>query len=257
MRDYDSQILQSVDRALKVVRLVGQRGRITLTETAEELGVGKSTAHRLLATCRQAGFIRQDESGAPYEIGPMIHELALGATGAVAMRDAGAHSVARAARELDETVSVVILEGRKVRFVESMDGTRNVRIVSPLSKVYPAHALAAGRAILAWLEPQELERRFATRYLQALTDRTIQDWDILMQELERTRSRGWAMDFGEADREIGGVAVPILDSTGSPRAALCASLPISRLLTSREAVEISEILLEHAQVIQRKMRGSR
>ncbi|MFC7401372.1 IclR family transcriptional regulator [Citricoccus sp. GCM10030269] len=257
MRENGSEILQSVERALKVVRLVGQRGRLTLTEAAEELGVSMSTAHRLLNTCRHAGFVRQDQSGAPYQIGPALHELALGATGAVAMRDAGAHSVAKAAKELDETVSVVVLEGRNARFVESMDGARNVRIASPLGRVFPAHALAGGRAILAYLDSEELRRRFPTRHVEVVTERTIHDWDDLVGELTRTHSRGWAMDLGEVDREIGGVAVPILDSTGEPRASLCATLPLSRLLTSHDAAAIAEVLGEHAQVIQRRLRGSR
>ena len=257
MRDYGTETLQSVERALKAVRLVGQRGQVTLTEAAEELGVGMSTAHRLLATCRHVGFVRQDQSGGPYQIGPALHELALGATRAVAMRDAGAHSVARAAKELDETVSVVVLEGRNARFVESMEGTRNVRIVSPLGKVFPSHALAAGRAILAHLDVEELHRRFPSRHIGAVTERTIQDWDDLVNELGRTRSRGWAMDFGEVEREIGSVAAPILDSTGQPRAALCATLPLSRLLTIKEAALIAEVIGEHARVIQRRLRGSR
>jgi IclR-like helix-turn-helix domain-containing protein len=83
-----SQILQSAEHALRLVQLITARGSMGLTEVTVELRVGPSTAHRLLATCGHAGFVRQDRPGGRYLVGPAIHELMLAVTAAVSLRDA-------------------------------------------------------------------------------------------------------------------------------------------------------------------------
>jgi DNA-binding IclR family transcriptional regulator len=256
MREYGPVILQSAERALRLISLVSQRGQVTLREVAEELGVGDSTAHRLLSTCRHVGFVRQDQPGAVYEAGPALHELALGATRAVSLRDAAGPLLSDAAKELNETVSLMILEGAKSRFVESIEGQQSVRIASPLGQVHPAHATAGGKAILAHLSPFELERRYPTKRLPPATERSISDWQDLLAELDRTKRRGWAVEFGETDLAIAGIGIPIIDSTGSPRAAITVSVPLIRLSNAKEAAAFARTLDGYAEQIQRRLRGS-
>ncbi|MDQ1058066.1 DNA-binding IclR family transcriptional regulator [Arthrobacter globiformis] len=256
MREYGPTVLQSADRVLRLVSLVGQRGRVTLKEVAEELGVGDSTAHRLLSTCRHVGFVRQDQPGAAYEAGPALHELALGATRAVSLRDAAGPLLSEAAKELNETVSLVILEGARSRFVESIEGRQSVRVASPLGQVFPAHATAGGKAILAHLSAFELDRRYPTKRLPPVTSHSVTEWQDLLADLDRIERRGWAVEFGETDLALAGVGVPIIDSTGTPRAAICVSVPLIRLSNAKEAAAFAETLDGHAEQIQRRLRGS-
>lgn len=80
--------MNSARMALHTVSLVGRRGSVTPSEVAAELGVARSTAHRVLGNCVAAGFVRQDVTGGPYLVGRAVHELALGATSAVHPGDA-------------------------------------------------------------------------------------------------------------------------------------------------------------------------
>ncbi|MFC7405651.1 IclR family transcriptional regulator [Georgenia alba] len=249
-------MLQSAERTLRVVQLLAQRGRATLTEVAGELSISPSMAHRLLTTCCELGFARQDGSGGMYETGAALHELSLGLTRATALRDAGAAQVAKACKELRETVSVVVLEGRDVRFVETLEGDRAVRVTSPIGRTMPAHATAGGRAMLSCLPPEELDRRFPTHRLTHVPWSAIETWEELVCELDRVRDRGWAIQIGEGEDDVVAVGYPILDGLGLPRAALVASAPRTRLATSHDAQAVARVLEPHARKIQRRLRGS-
>lgn len=64
----------SVDRALKLLLLLGEQPQIRLTDAAKHLGVASSTAHRLLAMLQYRGFVRQDPVSKAYHPGPAADE---------------------------------------------------------------------------------------------------------------------------------------------------------------------------------------
>src|SRR5262249_55886348 len=133
----DSRILRSAEHALRLVMLVSQRGKLRVSEAAAELDVAQSTAHRLLTTCKHAGFLRHPHPGGPYVIGDAVYELALPTAAAVTLRDAAGPVLRDLHQELGETVSLLILRGNKVRFVESIDGTQPLRVANRTGAVVP------------------------------------------------------------------------------------------------------------------------
>jgi DNA-binding IclR family transcriptional regulator len=255
MRNSGPQVLQSAEHALRVVLLVTHRGSVTVTEVAAELSVGPSTAHRLLATCRHAGFVRQDRPGGPYVIGPAIHELTLATTAAVTLRDAAGPVLQDLAASAGETVSLMILEGGNARFVESVEGSRPVRVASRVGVVLPAQCTSGGKAMLACLGGGELERRFPGGWLEGVSGCSVSGWPELLRELERIRRRGWATNFGEGDPGIGAVGACVRSGTGEPRAAVVAAAPLARLGTMRQAAAAVGPVLDAAATIQRRLRG--
>ena len=69
--------LEGVDRALRVLTLLGQRGDgWTLDELANETGLPKSSLHRLLTTMKARGFAVQPAASGPYLLGPAALEVA-------------------------------------------------------------------------------------------------------------------------------------------------------------------------------------
>ncbi|QEE60371.1 IclR family transcriptional regulator [Salinibacterium sp. dk2585] len=247
--------MSSAENALLVIQLMSQRGQLSVREVANELAVADSTAHRLLAACRRLGFVRQEAVGGAYFAGPALHEMALAASGAPRLREASGVLAQQAARDLGETVSIAILEGRQCRFVESFEGNRAIRVSSLLGQLLPAHACSAGRAILARLSSDDVARRFPTRTLEKRTDRTISDWTAFTAELDRTRKRGWAVEFGELEAGIASVSHVLTDSTGQPKAAMCVSAPMSRLTTAKDAIPLAHALGSVAAEVQSQLRA--
>lgn len=257
MGNYEQPALQSAARVLRVVQLLGQRGAVSLTEVAHELDVSPSIAHRLLATCCAADFARQETAGGAYTAGPALHELSLGSSHARTLREAGAAVLSRAQKELGETVSVVVLEGRAVRFVETLEGEGVIRVSAPIGRTFPAHATAAGRALLACLSPEDLARRYPTRTLPRVPSSRVRTWSDLDAELENTRRRGWAVQIGEADRDLMAVAFAVVDGLGEPRAAINATALRIRYPSPDAVEELSSRLAPFARSLQRRLRGSR
>lgn len=257
MGNYEQPTLQSAARALRVVQLLGQRGAVSLTEVAHELDVSPSIAHRLLATCCAADFARQEAAGGAYTVGPALHELSLGSSQAIPLREAGAAVLAKARKALGETVSVVVMEGRAVRFVETLEGEGVVRVSAPIGRTFPAHATAAGRALLACLSPDDLARRYPSRTLPRVPSSLVRTWPDLVAELEATRRRGWSLQIGEADPELMAVAFAVVDGLGEPRAAINATAPRTRHPSSEDVEALAGRLAPFATSLQRRLRGSR
>jgi DNA-binding IclR family transcriptional regulator len=252
-------ILTSVNSALmalRAVQLVAQRGSLTVSELAAELHVAKSTAHRVLANCVAGGFVRQDHVGGPYVTGMAVHELALTATSAVRLRDAAQRALENLRDETGMTASVLVLEGRTARFVQSLEGSGPGRASTRLGRTLPAHCTSGGKAMLAFLPEAELCRRYPTRRLERITDRSITDWDALVRVLAVVRARCWAANLGETDPAVTGVGAPVLLGNGDPVAAVCLAATSDRLHTRSEIDSVVPPLLATATRIQSALRGA-
>jgi IclR family acetate operon transcriptional repressor len=84
----------------------------------------------------------------------------------------------------------------------------------------PAHAMADGKLLLAYLPPQERAYLYQVDGLRAYTPQTITDPDALEEELARIRERGYSLDKSERFEHTQGVAVPVLDLEGEPLLAM-------------------------------------
>jgi IclR family transcriptional regulator, acetate operon repressor len=247
--------MKSSTSALRTLLVVASRGGVTVSELARELGSSTSTAHRILHDCRSLGFVRQDHAGGRYLPGQALHELALSSTSATGLRDAAMPALESLRDSLGETVSLIVLEGRHVRFVQVLEGSSSVRVGSRLGRTFPAHTISGGKAMLALGSLEWLEQRYPGRHLERLTDRTTVRWDTLLAELEVIRHQGWAMTQGESDPDISGVGAAVRLGTGEAIAAISVAVPSSRLRAKAEARALAPSVTSAAEAIQLRIRG--
>src|SRR5690625_2673473 len=116
--------LQTAQRVLEVIRLVASRGETTVSEVARTLDISPSMAHRLLSTCTQSEYLRQDFSGGPYAVGPLLRQLAHDVERDTDLNELLGPVLRTTARELLETCSLAVLEGRNIRFIMSIEGSQ-------------------------------------------------------------------------------------------------------------------------------------
>ena len=91
----------------------------------------------------------------------------------------------------------------------------------------PAHAVATGKALLAFQNADYLERH--ARKLKAHTKATMTSLALLQDELAKVRHLGYAVNRGEWREGVGGLASVVLDNLDRPIAALGISGPVERL----------------------------
>ena len=243
--------IASVDNALTLLALLGERDRLRVADAAEALGASRSTAHRLLAMLEYHGFAQQDPATRAYLPGPALIEVGLSALRSMDLRTLARPLLEALSEEVGETVHLVALQDASVMFVDSVETSRSLRIGSRVGQRMPAHCTAAGKAILAQLAPAELERLYPGGRLERLTARSLRTMDELLAELDEMRERGFATNFGQSEDEVAAVAVAVPSRPGHPRAAITVSAPLTRL-TEADVPRIAAAALRAADELGRR-----
>jgi DNA-binding IclR family transcriptional regulator len=228
--------IESVDNALRVLLLLGERPRLRLTDVSQYLGVASSTAHRLLAMLQFRGYVRQDSATRSYVPGPTLDTLAFGVLRRLDVRTRARPVLERLNAELQETVHLGRLEGGDVHFIDSIESTRALRVGNRLGRAMPAHCTSTGKALLATLSQDELFRLYPDEQLIQLTPHSVGTRTRLLEVLDEIRAQGFASSEEESEEGVSSIAVA-LHSTRAPRLAVNASVPASRMGTdTRQAI---------------------
>ncbi len=221
--------IESVDNALKLLLLLGERPSIRLTEASQFLGVASSTAHRILAMLQYRGFVRQDQATKSYGPGPALTGVAFSVISRMDINGIARPVMQRLNDMLNESIHLGVLEGTHVRFLEAIESRRAVRVASRLGKSLPAHCTSLGKALLAKLDDEELHRLYPTEHLPVVTDKSISQRSVLEIQLATVRRVGFATNREESEDGVASVAVAVSTKIPDLRIGLSVSAPIARL----------------------------
>ena len=248
-----SSTLRSVERAIAVLKAFSEEEpELGVTELSRRLKLPKSTVYRLLASLQQEGVVDQDPETDKYRLGIELVRLAGLVLTQVDVRQVARPHLRSLAEVSEETVNLSVLTGGgKVINIDGISSPRMVRNVGWIGREMLPHCISSGKALLAYLSPQRLERILA-KGLPRFTENTITDPILLQEELKRVRQQGYAVAQEELEIGLSAVAAPIWNHEGVVVAAVSVSGPSFRLssekipklaeLTKRAANEISHQL---------------
>lgn len=225
---------RAVARSFRLLEALARaRGGARLSDLAAETGLQKSTVHRILGTLCALGYAEQEESSR-YRASLKAWELGAGVVAELPIRRAAAGFLHSLHRATGETVSLTILSGDDVVYLEKLVAPRPVRFMTRVGSRVPAVLTASGKAMLA-------TRPDAAEIMARTTTRRPLDVPAVMAELEEARRRGYASSGYSPGVTSIGAAVVI---GGAPaEAALSVSAPTDRL-TGRKRDAAVEALLE-------------
>jgi DNA-binding IclR family transcriptional regulator len=237
MRNQDSRNgppsqVQSVDRAISVLEILARNGEAGITEIANELGVHKSTASRLVSVLESRGLVEQLGERGKYAIGFGIVRLAGAATGRMDLARLGRQCCQTLAESLGETVNIAVADEGVAINISQARGSAAITTQNWTGQRTPLHATSSGKILLAYMDDGE-RRRLVRRKLEKYTPRTSVDAGDLGAELERIAEDGYAACFEEFELGMHAVAVPIHGPNGDVVAAISASGPSYRLSRQR------------------------
>ena len=225
------RLVQSVDRALEILdTLAGARTGLPLSTLAERMGLNVSTCHHLVMTLVHRGYATQDRQTRHYRLGHKVTELAhLAAVDGDLVHRALPHL-----QELNdhtgEAIHLAVLEADELVTLTRLDSTFAVRVDSGrVGKSRALHATATGKALLAYLPPEELEAIVARKGLPRFTGQTLCDLPALRADLARVRTQGYAEDREEFQSDVHCIGAPIRDHTGAVLAAVSCATPTMRM----------------------------
>ncbi len=225
----DDGLLRSVGNALTLLSAFSvQRPAWTLSQLVRELGLGKSTTFRLLATLEGHGFVRRDAETGLYGATIKLWEIGCAALAGTQLRDVAPHYLAGLVAATGETAYCAVLHGRDVVHVDVHVANNPIRLHADVGDRFAAHTVAMGKVLLAELPDDELERYIAGG-LPGQTDRTITEAEAFRAELAAVRRLGYATNRGEWQDQVRGAAAPVRDRTGRAAAAIAVAGPSLRL----------------------------
>jgi IclR family acetate operon transcriptional repressor len=219
--------IESVDNALRILLLLGERRSIRLTDVSAYLGVASSTAHRLMAMLVYRGFVRQAEDKA-YEPGPALTTIAFSVLRQVDVRARIHPYLERLSASLGETVHLSRLDGSQVAFVDAVESPRAVRVASRIGMVMPAHCTSSGKAMLSTLDDDAVRALYPDDRLPKLTPHSITRRAALLRQVADARRDGFAISHEESEDGVASIAVPLGEYAGA-RYALNVSMPEGRM----------------------------
>ncbi|MFM0162075.1 SMP-30/gluconolactonase/LRE family protein [Paraburkholderia sediminicola] len=223
-----------LDKALALLNIVSaKRAPMSFTDLQRASALPKSTLHRLTQTLVHEGLLRYDAYTKKFQLGLRLLEMAHKVWSDFDLRVAAQDTLAALRDSLGETVQLAVLNGDEVVIVASADAAHDMARTSSVGMPLPVHATAAGKAIVANLDPAQSAKLIERLEMRRFTDRTLLTTAALRDDLDLARARGYALEEGEWSAQSVSVAAPIFDYEGRPIGAVTVTGDVSRLKAER------------------------
>jgi IclR family transcriptional regulator, KDG regulon repressor len=247
-----SDSVRSVARALDILLCFNsQKPSLSLTQIAEQIGMHKSTTHRLLATLEAKRFVSRDKASGMYQLGFRFIELASVMLQEIDINHWAEPYLQHLAQISGESVDLAVLDGGHVVYTQVIESPQRVKIAAAVGQQLPVHCTATGKAFLAYLPEYQVQEILAKEMVK-YTEHTLNSFMDMQQDLEKVRERGFSISKEEYENDIHAVAAPILDGNGCPIAAIAIVGPSYRLSDDRMMM-LGQAILETASTIAREI----
>ncbi len=214
-----SNFLNSLANGLAVLTTFdAQSPSLTISEVASRTNLTRASARRILLTLADLGFVSQ--RGSSYSLTPRALSIGHSYLNASGIEDAVAHHVAALSRELQESVSVAVLDGDEIVYVARSAAKKIMQVRISIGTRFAAASTSMGRVMLAAKSDAEIESILSNRPLERLTQNTMTDKAEVLAEIQRVRGQGYAVVNQELEVGLKSIAVPILNANGVVIAAL-------------------------------------
>ena len=237
--------MSSTLRCFKVLEALAREPyELSLSEICAAQKLPKGSAHRLMATLLESGFVDQDPGSRRYR----LTGTALWVGGAF-LRHSTLYRVAfpvlqELAARVEGMVHLGAWDGESVLYLHTVGPPSALYLFADTGERRPLHATGLGKAMLAFRPDADLVRLFSGP-LERFTEKTIMSQQKMSEEIERIRAEGCAFDDEEGVVGLRCVAAPILDRSGLACAAISTSAPSSEMQGERRA-RVSAIVREGA-----------
>lgn len=212
--------LSSVKNALRILRsFTMENNQKGVLEISRELGISKSSVHRILQTLATEGFVKKARGSSKYELGLSVVELNSIYLHHLDIYEESHNSLIELTKKTGETSHLAVLENENIVYLNKVEFSPSHGIKSHIGHHNYIHCTGTGKVLLAYSEPDVLNR-ILQKPLERVTDKTITDPQVLLKELEKVKSLGYGIARGESRDQITSIAVPIKNYKGNVIAAI-------------------------------------
>jgi len=236
-----------VDAALRTLDILDcflAEPRLSLRQIIAKTGLVRSRAMRLIGTLEHRGYIIEDAATKTYSLGCRLAGL-----GKSFDRANNAETFVRPVlnylvEKTGESATYYVADGEERVALIRQEGTKAIRLSVVEGQRIPLHAGASGKVLLAFGDPETMNRILQSKVLRRITEHTITDPDSLAHELRVIRDQGYAISKGENIPDALAIAAPVFNYENRLIGSIGIAGPASRL--AQDQIESRIELVLHA-----------
>jgi DNA-binding IclR family transcriptional regulator len=246
--------VQSLERALTILNKLSEYpDGIQIARLSEQVGLTKSTVHRLLATLSSMNYVVQDEETDKYKLGLQVLFLSRNLLNNNNIVATAKPYLEKLSAEVNETVHLCIEDLGEIIYIDKIESNQTIRMYSRIGSRAPMHSTGVGKILLSGKNQDEFNKLISKITFVKKTPNTITSKEELILEIEKVKQQGYALDNAENEEVLRCIAAPIFDHKGKIVASFSVSGPTNRV--TKEAINdtLIDLMKQYSIAISRNL----
>lgn len=198
-------------------------------EISRKLQIPKSSASYILRTLENQAYLKRDEETGKYRVGLKILSLSRGALSGIDVREVALPIMRHLMEKTNLTCHLAILDGPEAVYIEKVEPQGFIRMDTWVGRRMRVHATSVGKALVAHIPQERLEKILADRGMEKRTPKTITTLPRLLKDLEKVRAQGYAVDDEENNMGARCLGAPVFNRSGGIEASIGLSGTINQV----------------------------
>ena len=203
-------MIQSLVKAANVLDILKSENReLTIAEISEFLNIPPSTAHRILSTLIEVGYVSKDDRTHLYGLGPALIPLGIKASSKLDPQAVGKLILEKLSDITREDSYFIIKSGDKGLLLSKAEGKHSLKIVENFGIEIDLHKGAIRKTILAFQDEDYINyylKRDLSDYLNAPVDK-----EVLRRELRQIKNEKISVSDSEYIDSVIGIGAPVFN----------------------------------------------
>lgn len=226
-------------------------GRMTVADAARASSTTRASARRCLLTMAELGYLEYD--GKFFRPQPRILSLGKAYSTSRSLPQVAQPILLLARDELEESVSLAIMDGDSALFIARADAARLISSGISIGARAPAYCSATGKVLLGGWSDERVLAYLTRTNLVARTAHTLVDKAKILSEVKSARANGYAISDEELELGLRSIAVCVLNSHGDLSGAMSASVSSARISRKQMIALFLPILKRNAEKLGRAL----
>lgn len=246
----DPLFINSIARAMQVLAAFHEADRpLSLSEIAERAGVDRSGAQRIVHTLRSLGYIQRDTEDRGFLPGIRIMDHTLDYLRLNPLIQRATPVLLELRRNIRERVDLSLFDGQRVVYAARMQSKRESFYATLVGHSVPTFSSSGGWAIMARLSDEEAMDIIENSDRSPFTPRTLTDPGEILEEVRRTRERGYSLAVEQILLGEVAIGVAITNPQGRPLGAIHVAGSLSEWTPEEFSTRMAPLALEAARAI--------
>ena len=225
-------LIRSLAKGIRILELLSDNEALTVTQVARMMNINRAGSHRFLSTLKELGYADKDSSSR-YFLTSKVIELGMKVLDRFEIRKIAHPFLQELSNKFNETINLGYFNGKEILTIDKIDSTEILRMDAGIGGGEPAYCTSLGKAILAFLSEDRLEKYLDSVELTPYTPNTVTSREKLKAELMQIKENGCAIDDEEISVGLRCIGAPLLDQGGRARYAISISGPSIRFGSKR------------------------